>query len=64
MEATSGVAGNTLPFNVTGHPAMSLPCGHIDGLPVGMMLVAAHFAEPTLYRIAHACEQSLDWRAL
>lgn len=64
VEATAGMVGNTLPFNVTGHPAMSLPCGHIDGLPVGMMLVAAHFAEPTIYRIAHAYEQSVDWRAL
>ncbi|MBB1652911.1 MAG: amidase [Delftia acidovorans] len=64
VEATAGMVGNTLPFNVTGHPAMSLPCGRVDGLPVGLMLVAAHFAEPVIYRIAHAYEQSVDWRAL
>ncbi|WP_234641102.1 amidase [Delftia tsuruhatensis] len=64
VEATAGMVANTLPFNVTGHPAMSLPCGCIDGLPVGAMLVARHFAESTIYRIAHAHEQSVDWRAL
>ena len=30
---------NTCPFDVTAHPAMSIPCGMGDGLPIGMMLV-------------------------
>lgn len=43
---------NTAPMNCTGHPALSVPCGTIDGLPVGMMLVGRHFDERTLYRAA------------
>jgi amidase len=53
---------NTLPFNLTRHPAMSLPCGLVDGLPVGLMLVGRQFDEPTIYRAAYAFEQSTDWR--
>jgi len=56
--------GNTAPFDVTHHPAMSVPCGKVDGLPVGMMLVGKHFDEPTIYRAAHAFEQSGDWRTM
>jgi amidase len=55
---------NTAPFDATGHPAMSLPCGMSDGLPVGMMLIGRHFDEPTIYRAAHAFEQGGDWRAM
>jgi amidase len=53
---------NTAPFDATGHPAMSLPCGLADGLPVGMMLIGKHYDEATLYRAAHAFEQGTDWR--
>jgi amidase len=53
---------NTSPFDVTGHPAMSLPCGKVDGLPVGVMLIGRHYAEKTIYRAAHAYEQGVDWR--
>jgi amidase len=53
---------NTCPFDVTGHPAMSIPCGMSDGLPIGMMLVARHYNEATIYRAAHAFEQLGDWR--
>ncbi|MCS5946643.1 hypothetical protein LNP25_23915 [Klebsiella variicola subsp. variicola] len=42
--------GNTAPQDITGHPAMTLPCGLVDGLPVGMMLVGRHFAESTFIR--------------
>jgi amidase len=55
---------NTAPFDVTHHPAMSIPCGMIDGLPVGLMLVGKHFDEPTIYRAAYAFEQSGDWRKM
>jgi len=55
---------NTSPFDVTGHPAMSIPCGMSDGLPVGLMLVAKHWNESTIYQAAHAFEQSNDWRSL
>ena len=53
---------NTCGFDVSGHPAMSIPCGLSDGLPVGMMLVGKHYAETTIYRAAHAFEQLGDWR--
>jgi amidase len=53
---------NTAPFDVSGHPAMNVPCGMSAGLPVGMQLVGAHYAESTIYRAAHAFEQLGDWR--
>lgn len=56
--------GNTSPFDVTGHPAMSVPCGMSDGLPVGMMLVGKHYAESTIYQAAHAFETCGDWRTM
>jgi amidase len=56
------LSDNTAAFNLTHHPAMSLPCGLVDGLPIGLMLVGRHFEESTIYRAAHAFEQSGDWR--
>ncbi len=53
---------HTFAFNLTQHPALSVPCGMLDGLPVGLMLVGRHWDEPTLYRAAHAFEQERDWR--
>jgi amidase len=52
---------NTCPFNVTGHPAISIPCGSADGRPIGMMLVGRHYDESTIYRAAAAFERSGDW---
>jgi amidase len=45
---------NTAPFDVSGHPAMSVPCGAIDGLPVGLMLVGRRWDECSIYRAATA----------
>ena len=55
---------NTCPFNLTHHPALTLPCGMADGCPIGLMLVTKRFGEATLYAAAHAFEQSTDWRSL
>lgn len=55
---------NTCPFDVTGHPAMSVPCGMVDGLPVGMMLVGKMYDEATIYRAAYAFEQAGDWKSI
>jgi amidase len=55
---------NTAPFDISHHPAMAIPCGKVDGLPVSMMLVGKHFDEPTIYRAAHAFEQSGDWTVM
>ena len=52
---------NTAPFDCTHHPAMSLPCGLVDGLPVGLMLVGKPYDEATVYRAAHAFEQGVEW---
>jgi amidase len=52
---------NTCPFNATGHPAISIPCGMEDGRPIGMMLVGQHWDERTIYRASWAFEQSGDW---
>lgn len=53
------MGANTAPFNVTGHPALSLPCGLSEGLPVGLMLVGAHGDDATLIRAADAYERSV-----
>lgn len=54
--------GNTAPFNATGFPVMSVPCGLSEGLPIGMSLVAPHYGEMVIYQAAHAFEKSGDWR--
>ena len=53
---------NTAPINVTGHPALTMPCAMRDGLPVGVMLIGKHFQESTVYQAAHAYEQGVDWK--
>ncbi len=55
---------NTASFDVTGHPAMSVPCGMSDGLPVGMMLVGGQWQEAVIYRAAAAFERAGDWRGM
>ena len=54
----------TAPFNVTGHPAITVPCGKSNGLPVGLMLVGRHFDDATVLRAAHAFEQHVNWETL
>ena len=58
------MVGNTAPFNSGGFPAMNVPCGMSEGLPIGMMLVADDYAESTIYRAASAFEGLGDWRAM
>jgi len=53
--------GNTSPFDLTGHPAMSIPCGMIDGLPVGLMLIGRHLNEQVIFQAAQAFEKIGDW---
>jgi amidase len=53
---------NTAPMDVTGHPAMSIPCGLSDGLPVGAMLIGKHWDESTIYAAAAAFEDAGNWR--
>ena len=58
------VLPNTAPFDCTHHPAMSLPCGSVGGLPVGLMLVGKLYDESTIYSAAHAFEQKVDWQSI
>jgi len=51
----------TIGANLAGLPGMSVPCGFVDDLPVGLHLVGAHFAEETLLRCAHQYQQHTDW---
>ena len=52
----------TAPFNLTGLPAISVPCGFThQGLPIGLQIVAAPWAEAAILRAAHAFEQGTDW---
>ena len=47
---------NTAPFDVSGHPATSIPAGLAAGLPVGMMIIGRRFDDATCLRVAHAFE--------
>jgi aspartyl-tRNA(Asn)/glutamyl-tRNA(Gln) amidotransferase subunit A len=52
----------TAPFNLTGLPALSLPCGFsADGLPIGMQIVGRSWAEAAVLRAAQAYEQASEW---
>jgi len=52
----------TIPINLAGLPALSLPCGFDkDGMPIGIQLIGKHFDEPTILRVAHQYEQSTPW---
>jgi amidase len=50
---------NTAPFDVSGHPATSVPAGLSDGLPAGLMIVGRHLADATCLRVARAFEQAV-----
>ena len=51
----------TIGANLAGLPAMSVPCGFVNDLPVGLHLVGAHFAEETILRCGHQYQQQTDW---
>ncbi len=52
----------TLPINIAGVPAITVPAGFADGLPVGMQIIGKHFGEETILRVAFAYEQATDWQ--
>ena len=50
----------TIPVNLAGVPAISIPCGFSDGLPVGLQIIGKAFDEATVLRVAHAFEQNTE----
>lgn len=73
MKMSRGVAVNTVCFNASGHPAMSIPVGFLSPegeessdvrLPVGMQIVGRMFDEEMIYRVGAAWEASFSWKDL
>ena len=59
--AATPYAAFTVPFNVTGQPAMSVPLVWADGLPIGVQLVAPPWREDLLFRVAAQLEAAQPW---
>jgi len=55
------VLNNTAPFDLTGHPALSIPAAESGGLPVGLMLVGRHFEDGRLLAVARTYEREYSW---
>ncbi|MCR8635861.1 Asp-tRNA(Asn)/Glu-tRNA(Gln) amidotransferase subunit GatA [Paenibacillus radicis (ex Xue et al. 2023)] len=51
----------TIPVNLAGVPAISIPCGFAEGLPVGLQIIGKALDESTILRVAHAFEQNTDF---
>ncbi|MEW8969318.1 MAG: Asp-tRNA(Asn)/Glu-tRNA(Gln) amidotransferase subunit GatA [Mesobacillus sp.] len=51
----------TIPVNLAGVPAISVPCGFDQGLPLGLQIIGRHFDESKVYKVAHAFEQATDF---
>jgi aspartyl-tRNA(Asn)/glutamyl-tRNA(Gln) amidotransferase subunit A len=51
----------TIPPNMAGLPAISIPCGLSEGLPVGLQIIGPQFSENTIFRAGHALERALDF---
>lgn len=54
----------TLSLNLAGLPGMSVPCGQVDGLPVGLQLIGNYFDEARLLNVAHQYQQNTEWHTL
>jgi len=62
QEARIALTSLTRPFNLTGHPVISVPCGFTtSGLPIGLQIVGRTFDEATLLKVAYAYELSTGW---
>lgn len=54
----------TVPVSVAGVPAISLSCGMVDGLPIGLQIIGDYFKEDVLFNLAYSYEQSTDWHKM
>lgn len=61
VEKALNMLANTCPFDCTGHPAMSVPCGMANGTPIGMMLVGRRYDDASVIQAAAAFEKAGDW---
>jgi len=61
LEAAGLLTRFTSPFNLTGLPALSVPCGWVGGLPYGLQMVAPHWGEVKLLQGGYAYEQATGW---
>lgn len=57
-------AHNTKPTNYTGHPALAVPCGKVEGMPISLQLIGNFLADPLLLRVAYAYQRAADWAAI
>ncbi len=51
----------TIPVNLAGLPGLSLPCGQVDGLPVGLQIIGPRLGEQAVLQVAYAYEQATPW---
>jgi len=61
LDRAADMIGNTAPFDVTGHPALSVPCGSAEGLPVGLQFIGEHFDDATVLAAGAAFEEHVGW---
>ena len=55
---------NTKPTDYTGHPALAVPCGKVDGMPISLQLIGNFLADPLLLRVAYAYQRAVDWETI
>lgn len=51
----------TIPANIYGNPSVSIPVGHVDGLPIGMQVMGRHHQDRLLLDVAHSVERERPW---
>ncbi|WP_186429402.1 Asp-tRNA(Asn)/Glu-tRNA(Gln) amidotransferase subunit GatA [Clostridium sp. BSD9I1] len=54
----------TVPVSVAGLPAISVPCGIVNGLPVGLQIISNYYREDILFNLAYSFEQSTNWHTM
>lgn len=59
LSTALGMVGNCAPFDVSGHPACTVPTELVNGLPAGLMIVGRKFDDATVLRVAHTYEQAV-----